>query len=271
MSFKKQSYRHCWLLLKGLLFSLLVNAQQSPDSSIRELSANLLESPANFQGTNIRARIDPDSRLFNGREYIRNGINAKGFPFFEWDSLRPGSLTYDGILYHDMAMEYDMVSDELVIHKFTGDALISLVPEKIAFFSLAGHHFRYVVSTPALAAPASVAPTASNPTAANLPETGFYEELYATPRLALLARRKKTLRFPSSQDDQPGYVQVDRYFLLIDARAYSIRDENDLMTALKEKKDPLKKMIRKNKLSFKRQHFENSLVQTIIYYQEIKQ
>jgi hypothetical protein len=171
-------------------------------------------------------------------------------------------------------MEYDMVSDELIIHNYTGDALISLVPEKIASFSIAGHHFRYVA--PTAVAPAPAARTASNPAAvapaaSNLPETGFYEELYATPRLALLARRKKTLQFPSSQDDQPGYVQVDRYFLLKDANAYSIRDENDLMAALKDKKDPLKKMIRKNKLSFKRQHFENSLVQTIIYYQEIKQ
>jgi len=253
MSFEKQSYHHCWLLLKGLLFSSLINAQP-PDSSVHELSANLRESSTNFPGINTRARIDPDSRLFNGREYIRNGINAKGFPFFEWDSLRPGSLTYDGILYHDIAMEYDLVSDQLIIHNFTGDALISLVPEKIALFSLAGHHFRYTA-----------------PTASNLPETGFYEELYATPRLALLARRKKTLRFPSSQDDQPRYVQLDRYFLLIDAGAYSIRDENDLIAALKDKKDPLKKIIRKNKLSFKRQHFENSLIQTIIYYQEIKQ
>ena len=252
MNFEKQSFPHCWLLLKGLLFSILVNAQQSPDSSVRELSANFPESY-------IRARMDPDSRLFNGREYIRNGIYAKGFPFFEWDSVRPGSLTYDGIIYHDIAIEYDLVSDELIIHNFTGDALISLVPEKIASFSIAGHHFRYVT------------PTAIAPAAPNLPETGFYEELYATPRLVLLARRKKTLQFPSSQDDQPGYVQVDRYFLLIDAKAYSIRDENDLMAVLKDKKDPLKKMIRKNKLSFKRQHFENSLVQTIVYYQEIKQ
>jgi hypothetical protein len=43
-----------------------------------------------------------------------------------------------------------------------------------------------------------------------------------------------------------------------------------LMTVLKDKKDLLKKFIRKNKLSFKQEHFENSLIQTIIYYQEIK-
>jgi hypothetical protein len=265
MSFEKQSFPHCWLLLMGLLFSFLVNAQQSPDSPVRGSPANLRGSsailrgsPADFLDNYTRARIGPDSRLFNGREYIRNGISAKGFPFFEWDSLRPGSLTYDGILYHDIAMECDLVSDQLIIHNFTGDALISLVPEKITFFSIAGHRFRYVT-------PTAVAPTASHP-----PETGFYEELYATPRLALLARRKKTLIFPSTQDDQPKYVQVDRYFLLIDDNAYSIRNKNDLMAVLKDKKDPLKKFIRKNKLSFKRQHIENSLIQTAIYYQEIK-
>jgi hypothetical protein len=260
MSFEKQSFRHCWLLLKGLLFSLLVNAQQS--------------LPQNY----TRARIDPDSRLFNGREYIRNGTQVKGSPFFESDSLQLGSLSYDGILYRDIALEYDLVFDEIIIHNYTGDALISLVPEKISFFSIAGHRFRYIATAitvaPAVVSTAkatvTVVPAAAAPIAPNLPETGFYEELYSTPGLALLARRKKTLLFPSTQDEQPKYVQVDRYFLLIDAGAYDIRNENDLMAVLKDKKDPLKKFIRKNKLSFKRQHFENSLIQTTIYYQEIK-
>ena len=257
MSFEKQSLHYCWLLLLGLLSSLLVNAQQP--------------LPEEY----VRARINPDSRLFNGREYIRNGTPAKGSPFFESDSLQLGSLSYDGILYRDIALEYDMISDELIIHNFAGDALISLTPEKIAFFSIAGHRFRYiapagVTPTPAAIVPPALATAGVAPAAPNLPEPGFYEELYATPQLALLARRKKALIFPSSQDEQPKYVQADRYFLLIDANAYSIHNENDLLTALKDKKDPLKKFIRKNKLSFKRQHFENSLIQTTIYYQEIK-
>jgi hypothetical protein len=258
MSFERQSLRHCWLLLKWLLFSFLANAQQSSDSSVRQLSASLRQSPASLPEGYVRTRIDPDSRLFNGREYIRNGIYAKGFPFFEWDSLQTGSLTYDGILYPEIAMEYNLVSDELIIHNFAGDALISLVPEKITSFSIGGYHFRYVAPAPPAAAP-------------NLPETGFYEELYATPRIALLARRKKMLIFPSTQEEQPKYVRIDRYFLLIDDNAYSIHNENELMAVLKDKKDPLKKFIRKNKLSFKRQHFENSLIQTTIYYHEIKQ
>jgi hypothetical protein len=289
MSFERQSFRHCWLLLKWLLFSLLANAQQSPDAAVRQLSANLSQLSANLPTDYVSARINPDSRLFNGREYIRNGTPAKGFPFFESDSLQLGSLSYDGILYRDIALEYDMVSDQLLIHNFAGDALISLVPEKITFFSIARHHFRYVAPAPAATAaatptpatltataaaiPATVAPTTATLATAtsNLPEPGFYEELYATPRLALLARRKKTLQFPSSQDDQPRYIQVDRYFLLIDANAYSIRSRGELLTVLKDKKDPLKKFIRKNKLSFKGQHFENSLLQTTMYYQEIKQ
>ena len=142
-------------------------------------------------------------------------------------------------------MEYDLVSDELIIHNITSDALISLVPEKIAFFSLAGHHFRYVAPASTAIATAAVSPVTAAPASPHLPETGFYEELFATPRLALLARRKKTLIFSSAQDEQPKYIQLDRYFLLIDANAYPIRDEHDLMAVLKDKKDPLKKFIRK--------------------------
>ena len=35
----------------------------------------------------VLERLGPDSRLYNGHEYIRNGTPAQGFPFFEADSL----------------------------------------------------------------------------------------------------------------------------------------------------------------------------------------
>ena len=58
-----------------------------------------------------------------------------------------------------------MVSDQLVIHNFTGNASISLVPEKITFFSIAGHRFRYIAT-------AALATTGLAPAAPNLPEPG---------------------------------------------------------------------------------------------------
>ncbi|HET6256977.1 MAG TPA: hypothetical protein VFE32_23095 [Puia sp.] len=208
------------------------------------LNFTLLASVAHGQ------HVADDSRLYNGREYIRNGIPSKGFACFEWDSLMPGSLEYDGISYK-IPLEYDLAQDQLVIHDFAGNTLISLVTGKIAQFSIGPYHFRYF-----------------GPGNAHLPESGFYQELYAGSRISLLARRHKNLVFPSTLDEQPVYVQINAYFLLLHGSSYKIANENELLDILKDKKTELKKYIRKNRLSFRR-NMEGALIQTIAYYQQI--
>lgn len=200
---------------------------------------------------NLRTQTGPDSRLYNGREYIRNGTPAKGFPYFEWDSLRPGVLNYDGITYN-IPLEYDLAQEQLVIHNYSDNILISLVAEKTSYFSFGSLHFRYFSSG-----------------TDHLPDPGFYQELFTGSRVTLLARRHKNLVFPSSNEEQPQYVQINNYFLLLDGGSYKISGEKELLDALSDRKDELKKYIRKNRLSFKH-HLEGSLTQTIAYYQQLK-
>src|SRR5690348_9773705 len=113
------------------------------------------------------ARTQPfpeaDSRLYNGLEYIRNGTAAKGFPFFDADSLRKGTLFYDSLRFDHIPMEYDLVEDKLVMPDFSGKALISLISQKLDNFTIAGHLFRYIDA---------------DQTASILHKTGFYEVLY---------------------------------------------------------------------------------------------
>jgi hypothetical protein len=232
-----------------LLFSIPhppAHAQQSPDSSSYDPATPLL-------GQYIYARLGADSRLYNGYEYIRNGTPAKGFPFFDSDSLLPGSLSYDGILYQDIPMEYDLVQDELVIPDYTGKTLISLISGKIDHFSIRTHHFRYLEA---------------EKTASALPKTGFYEVLYASGPATLLARREKKLFFPSNRDDLARYDQENFYFLQLGDRFYRVDGKDDLLEALKDKKDALKKYIRDNKIRFSKQ-LEKALIQTTGYYLQI--
>jgi hypothetical protein len=203
------------------------------------------------QTTSTVTTVLGDSRLYNGREYIRNGTPAKGFPYFQWDSLRPGSLTYDGITY-DIPLEYDLAQDQLVIRNYADNILISLVAEKTGHFSIGPFHFRYF-----------------SPGTNHLQDPGFYQELFSGSRVTLLARRHKNLVFPSTNDEQPQYVQINTYFLLLNAGSYKIGSEKELLDILSDRKDELKKYIRKNHLSFKHQ-LEGSLAQTIAYYQQIK-
>jgi hypothetical protein len=235
----------CFCLFLNLsLFASVSYAQRETDTGV---ATQRVEPTENY----IRTRLGADSRLYNGREYIRNGTPAKGFPYFEWDSLKPGSLDYDGISYA-IPLEYDLAQDQLVIRSYAGSTLISLVGEKILQFSIGACHFRYF-----------------RPGIAHLPDAGFYQELYAASQVTLLARRRKNLEFPSAADQQPQYIQINAFFLLLNGSSHKVTNEKELLDILKDKKEELKKYIRKNHLSFKR-HMEGSLIQTIAYYQQIK-
>ncbi|HEY4110304.1 hypothetical protein [Puia sp.] len=192
----------------------------------------------------------PDSRLYNGHEYIRNGIHAVGFPFLLSDSLQPGTLVYDGILYPNLPMQYDLVLDELIIRDYTGKALISLIPNKIGHFLIGDHSFRYIPETPL---------------ASSLPKAGFYEELCGRDSVALFAHREKKLVFPARPEDPVRYEQRSYYFLRIGSAYTPVDGESSLLAPLKDKKPTLKKYIRDNNIRFKKD-LEKALVSTTAYY-----
>ena len=234
------------------LFFLLVAF--TPSIFSQELPAASRQDPTAAQWSDYTiTRLGADSRLYNGLEYIRNGTFAKGFPFFDADSFRTGDLYYDGQLFRHVSMKYDLVEDKLIIPDFTGKALISLISEKLSYFTIGASHFSYID-----AAGSSILHT-----------SGFYQELYNKNSILLLEKREKKLIFPSKPDEQPHYDQYNTYFLLLDHQYYPIAGENDLLDALKDKRSVLKQYIRKNKLRFRR-NFESSLIRTTDYYVQIR-
>lgn len=238
---ERPSYLNFCLFLTFTLFASISHAQTITPS---QPTITPLESYA-------LTRLGADSRLYNGREYIRNGTPSKGFPNFEWDSLMPGLLDYDGISY-DIPLEYDLAQDQLVIRNPADNILIGLVPEKVSHFSIGPYHFRYI-----------------GPAVAGMPDRGFYQELFVGSKVTLLARRRKNLVFPTSPDERPQYFQINTYFLLLNGAGTRISNLKELLGLLSDRKEELKKYIHKNHLSFKRR-IEGSLIQTITYYQQLK-
>lgn len=237
----------CALLLLSIP-SLPAHAQQSPDSASLHRSIAMLQQY-------VRDELRPDSRLYNGYEYIRNGTPAKGFPFFDSDGLQNAQLAYDGILYRDIPLEYDLALDEVVIPDYTGKTLISLISEKVDHFSIGSHEFRYI-------------PAQRENPASRSPSPGFYEVLLTSGQVSLLARREKKLVFPSNREDPAGYEQQNFYFLRKDGQFYYVDGKASLLDALKDKKDALKKYIRENKLRFKKQ-LETALIRTTANYMQL--
>lgn len=86
--------------------------------------------------------------LRNGREYTRLSFNIhKGIPYFKTDTLSYGTVMFDGILYDSVKLLYDQVSDELITNDVSGNNLIRLVKQKVAYFTLFNTTFTYLPAT----------------------------------------------------------------------------------------------------------------------------
>jgi len=227
-----------------LLFSHCCCAQQSTDTSIYH------ESVSRLQQVYLKG-IEDNAEIYHGSEYIRNGRQANGFPFFESDNLLAGSVSYQGIIYTSQNLQYDIVTDELIIPNYTKNALIVLSPRKVDSFSINAHVFVNLESN------------ASN----QLPVDGYYEQLYSGEPAVYVKRVKKLASGTGSEEAK--YIQYNNFFVRLKNVYYPIDGKSSLLEVLKDENDALRKYIRANKLNFKKNP-ESALVLSATYYSQLK-
>jgi hypothetical protein len=232
----------------GIFFQFIciprLRAQQSPDSlSEKSLIANINQV--------YLYEIGDNAQIYHGREFIRNGQKAIGFPFYESDNMMNGTISYQGEIYPDRNLYYNLVSDQLIIDNYTHNALITLSPEKVDSFNIGSHVFVPLNSGK------------SN----GLEKDGYYEQL-VSGEPALFARREKKLVVGTGSEES-RYIQYNNYFIRINQVYYPVDGKNALLDVLKDREDELKKYIRSNKINF-RKNPESSLVMVTNYYSRLK-
>jgi len=232
-------------ILNLLLFPEAKSQQFSNDSAyVQHSSDNLL--------SNYKIEARQNLRLYSGREYIPNGQRANGFRFFGSDSSIAGSIYYDDNLYLNVKMRYDLVLDELVIEDYTNNNAIKLTKEKVDYFNMPNHFFVRIVPDKSFSAILS---------------PGFYEQLRNEPVL-VFAKHEKKLVFSSKAEEEAKYIEYIFYFIKIKNVFYKIESEHAILQAMKDEKDLMKKYIRENKISFKRNP-EDALTKTAEYYSHL--
>ncbi len=219
-------------------------AQKTSDSVLYR------ESLANIHQIYFK-QIGDNAQIYHGREFIRNGQKANGFPFFDSDNLLVGSVYYQKTIYPNQKLYYNIVSDELITNNFSNKAFIVLSPEKVDSFIIQHHVFVPLFSDK------------SN----HLEIDGYYDQLYAGEP-GLYAKRGKRL-VVGSGSEETKYIQHDDYFIKLKNVFYAVDGKSELLDVLKDQQDALKKYIRTNKLNFKKD-LESSLVLTTIYYSQLK-
>jgi hypothetical protein len=232
----------------GILFSIFfisrTYAQQSSDSVL------YTESVSKIHQVYLK-EIGDNAQIYHGSEFIRNGQKANGFPFYQSDNMIVGSVSYQGTIYTNQNIYYNIVSDEIITNNYPKNAFIVLAPEKVDSFTIENHVF--------------VPLTASKSN--RLENSGYYDRLWSGEP-GLYARRNKRL-VVGSGSEETKYIQHDDYFIEIKNVFYAVDGKSSMLDILKDQEDGLKKYIRTNKLNFKKD-LESSLVLATIYYSQLK-
>jgi len=200
-------------------------------------------------------KIGPQSRLYNGMQYDLYDPHMKGNAYYDdVDSWKKGSVFYDGYLYTNVNMMYDIYKDEVVILIYNNFMRISLISEKIRDFNLLDQHFIYLKN---------------NPTNSNSLKTGFYGELYGG-KIQVLSKKTKNIQNSTDYlgNITPYFSPVKYYYLFKNGKYYTVNSQGAFLDALSDHKKEIKQFIRTNNIKFKKAP-EQAMTAIAAYYDHL--
>jgi hypothetical protein len=199
--------------------------------------------------------LTPEPGLYKGSQYVVFPFPFKeGHPYFDQDHMQTGSVLYNGILYKNVPLIYDLVRGLLVTFDVSKTFKISFINQQVDSFTIQNHLFVHLKDS-------------LNPA---LPRHGFYEVLY-NGRTTLLKKEKKSIREDLSFSTINRYVDANptAYYLKKDSTWYTIYNRKGLFRAFRDKSQELKKFLRSNKIRFKDDK-DNTLIKSAAWYDSLR-
>jgi hypothetical protein len=225
-------------LLTLFIFVISLHAQ---DSEIQQKAALL----ASFNNSSQQLR------LYNGVEHT-GYPGVKGDAYYLTREWKTGSVVYDGILYNDVPMLYDIYKDQVIVKHPNEVFIVGLISSKVKSFTIDGYHFRRLEAE---GLPANMQP-------------GFYQVLVDQP-ITVLARRTKWRREYITTVMEYEFMPRNQYFVLKDGVYSQIRSEGNLMQLFGSERAQVKQHLRKDGLRYKKMP-EQTIVAAVLFYQSLK-
>ena len=196
---------------------------------------------------------DKQSRLYNGPEHIPYAPSLEGHAYFLDKLIHKGTVVYDGMIYNDVKMQYDLIRDNLVIVHFDGFFRMNLVTEKVKEFSFNDHHYVRLERDSANGLPFA---------------TGFYDKLYSG-KLMVLAKRTKRIE-ETVTDKVIQKVTEKNFYYVYNGKEYNhVRSFKSLLSNVKDRSKEVRQYLRKSKIRYRKDR-ENAIVKAIEYYDSLK-
>lgn len=242
-------YRSIAYIFLYSIVSIQTIAQTEKKDSL--LISTIQETATNRYYTSIKE----NAPFYNGSEYTGHGQNLIGHAFFGTGNAYNGYLEYDGVVYSNVSMQYDIVEDAIIIRDFTKNYFIRLNSKKIGSFSLYGQLF--------------IQPSFYEKNG-NAPEEGFFQQLYKGSTSVLAKRKKKLSNKQGTEEKNIGrFLQFDSYFIKKGNDYLAISRKKDIIQAYADKKNEIRKFIGDHAFSFRKQP-DDMLIKVAAYYDQLK-
>ena len=217
---------------------------QTPDSATT--------SPAlQFARTVYQDAIGDESHLYNGPEYVNyDKYYLEGHQFYRTAEPAAGNILYDGAWYAGVDMVYDIMLDKIVLEHPTTEFMLSLINEKVKYFTFQKHTFIRLEKDSLAGTPL---------------KGGFYDLLYAG-KVQLLAKRTKSIQEQATSEGMKGqFEQQNKYYIRKENIYIPVKDKRSVLKALPEKKKELQRYAREEKLKFRKNREKSILLLTQFY------
>ena len=195
--------------------------------------------------------IAEHSEIYNGVAYEAPARAYKGSVYFQdKDYYIPCLIRYDGILYKNVPVLYDIYSDVMVAASRNLFNYI-LHPEKASDVYLLNHHFVYINAnnTPSL-----------NP--------GYYDQLYDGKTTVLVKRIKTVNNNVTGQGVEVTYRDESEIYIKKGDKYFVVNSKSAVISILKDKKKELNQYLSSNKVRFNKDR-EGSVAGLAQYYDQI--
>lgn len=192
--------------------------------------------------------------IYSGAEYTGHGQSINGHAFFATDIPVEGAIEYDGILYRNIFLRYELVEDAIIIKDYTQNYYIQLNSAKISRFWMGPNEF--------------IRPSYEVPDTKSV-DNGFYQILYKGDTW-VLAKRTKQLSYKTSEEKvTTQYKSFQTFYIKNGTEWIPISNNKDIILAYSDKKVEIRKFISENHLRFKKDP-DNILIRIAAHYNELK-
>ncbi|RSK49477.1 hypothetical protein [Hymenobacter rigui] len=232
----------------SLLLAHTVNAQTiAPDSSRLTAARTLTEQ-------RYTQAIQDQSRLYNGTEYVnyaRYYQASVGNQFFVSPDEAVGEIEYDGRLYGNIPLRYDLRTDQVIVKQPTSSFYVQLVPERVKRFSVHGHQF--------------VRLEADSANAQGI-RSGFYD-LLLDKQVKVFARRTKQMQTQPSQNvTKAEFYAFTQYLIQVNNALHSVKSKGSVISLFPERRKELQRYAHDNRLAFTKETREQDIIRLADYY-----